>query len=264
MGKSVDKEEINQTSSTQPSKISDAPMYPRIRNRFIAKLLDSIDKDWDDLTKESSKAKKDKVELSFHRLKEALVKLDYRFFELYQAEEIFDQLDESEMGEPLHYLQIYYVDKVEAFHQQIYATISTLILVLNHVGIENDFVQHPIHSVKKFLEFIGDHKSFRYRSTIQNQKSLLESSVDFRSKFIDHPQQHLLHDWATFRANDEAFLIFFIRKGNEVYFIDPTIHPSDAEFKPPINCGKDYYIPPSPLDTLKACLSLVKHLLDIE
>lgn len=241
--------------------ISENAFFPRVNTGLISGLLVLIDKNWEKILKGYNDEKRKEVGMTLHRLKEAIIKLDYRYFELISIVKTFDQLTNEEQGEPLHYLQIAFVDKVEAFHQQVYATISTTMLVINHIGYKGKRINHPIDSVKKFLEYIKG-EIFKYRSVLGDQIDILEKSRDFRAKFIDHPQQHQLHDWMTFRAEDGLYLIFFMRKGDEVYAIDPTIHPFDPNFKPPVNCGEDYYIAPSEGKTLKAVEIFIKHILD--
>ncbi len=243
-------------------KISEDQNFPRVMNSQIEKLLKTIEDRWKELLKKRKGQDLDQAGVTLHKLKEALIKLDYRYSDLVQVFPMFDSLTADEMGEPLHYLQVAFVDRVEAFHQQIYSTISTLILVLNHFKDDDKGSNHPIGSVKQFLDYIKDNK-LRYRSTLINQVDCLQRSRDFRSKFIDHPQQHQLHDWMTFRAEDGIYLIFFVRKGNEVYAINPIIHPFDPEFKPPINCGKDFYIAPSEKETIRAIVVLIGHILDL-
>lgn len=243
-------------------KISKDVFFPRVRTTLVKNLLRGIDDNWKVLLKGYKGDKKAEVGMALHRLKESLVKLDYRYFDLAEVAQLFDRLKDDEMGEPLHYLQIAFVDRVEAFHQQVYATVSTLILVLNYLGYKGEKLNHPIDSVEQFLEFIKERK-LKYRSVLSDQVDVLQKSRDFRSKFIDHPQQHQLHDWMTFRAMDGIYLIFFKRKGDEVYMIDPTKYPFDPDFKPPVNCGKDFYIAPSEEKTFKAVEVLVKHMLDL-
>lgn len=241
-------------------KISKSPFFPQVRTKLMKDLLKAIDGNWDKLLIGHRGKKKEGVCMTLHRLKESLVKLDYRYFDLGEIVRLLDQLQSDEMGEPLHYWQIAFVDVVEAFHQQIYSTLSTLILVLNHLGLNGK--KHPINSVKKFLEFVKE-KQLQYRSALADQIDILQKSRDFRSKFIDHPQQHQLHDWMTHRTEEgEMYIIFFKRKGKEVYAPTPK-HPSDPEFKPPVNCGKDFYISPDERKTLKAIEVLIKHMLNL-
>lgn len=244
------------------NRISYGFFFPKVRTALIGQLLENIDSSWDKLLKGLEDKKKDEVGMTLHRFKEALAKLDYRFFDLYGIARVFDHLKNDEMGEPLHFLQIAFVDKVEAFHQQVYSTTSTLILVLNHLGYKGKKLNNPINSVEQFLNFVKNNE-LKYRSSLIDQIDVLQKSRDFRSKFIDHPQQHQLHDWMTFRAGDGIYLIFFKRKGNEVYMINPIKHPFDPDFKPPVNCGRDFYIAPSEEKTLKAVEVLVKHMLDL-
>lgn len=244
------------------NKISEKAFFPRVHTILIENLLKQIEKNWEDLLKSYKDEQRDKVGMSLHKLKEAFIKLDYRYFDLSRIVRTFNQLTRGEMGETLNYLQIAFVDKVEGFHQQVYTTISALILVINYLGYKKGKTNNPINSVKKFLEYTKD-KIFKYRSILGDQIDVLQKSRDFRSKFIDHPQQHQLHDWMTFKVKKDVFLIFFKRHGNEVYMIDPTKHPFDPDFKPPVNCGKDFYIAPNEKETLKAIEVLVRHILNI-
>ena len=222
-----------------------------------------IEKNWETLLKGLKGKRRDKVGLALHWLRENFIKLYYNYRDIEAVEKSLFKLPEEKMGEELHFLQILFVDRIEGFHQQVYATLSTLIAVLNHTGIKGiDSKDHPINSVKGFLEYLS--KKFPYRGGLKDQITILEKSRDYRSKFIDHLQQHILHEWMTFGYNGEYYVIYFRSKGDEVYSIRGDIDPMSPDFRPPVNCGDDFYISPDKKKTYKALVGLTKTLLGLK
>lgn len=187
--------------------------------------------------------KKEKAEMACRAFTEYVERLGNRHNELRQIEEFKTNADPDEMAKheiTLTDLQLGFVDKTEAFHQQVYATISAFIMLLSHVAGQKFLSQMPIDSLTKFLRHISD-KS--YESIVKDQATLLIKSADFRSKFIDHPQQHALHDWLTYSYGTGTCIIYFIRKGNEVYYREPK-DPYAPDFTPPVNY-KSFYVSPA-------------------
>lgn len=188
--------------------------------------------------------KKEKAYMACRAFTEYVERLENRHNQLLQIEAFTAAPDLDEMAKhdiTLADLQLEFVDKTEAFHQQVYATISAFIMLLSHIADQKFLAQMPIDSLVKFLRHISD-KS--YESTVKDQASLLIKSADFRSKFIDHPQQHALHDWMTYSYGpEECCIIYFTRKGPEVYYIEPK-NPYAPDFVPPVNY-KSFYVSPA-------------------
>jgi len=225
--------------------------------------LKKIDNEFNNLLQKMKSKDDTKKAAYLHRFKESLIKLNGRYVELKSIQKQFDELKREEMGEELHYLQIAFVDKIEAFHQAVYTTISALIMVIKQFkSNQNTKNQIPIKSVKKFLTYISTSQA-KYQSVLIDQINILEKSRDFRAKFIDHPQQHLLHDWMTFNFLGKVYLIFFKASGQEIYAINPDIHPMSPRFKPPVNCGKNFYIAPNEDECFDAIQILLEHLLNL-
>ncbi|TAL72362.1 MAG: hypothetical protein EPN88_04920, partial [Bacteroidetes bacterium] len=93
---------------------------------------------WEDLHEKIHKIipsdKTVEVEIALHRLKENFYRLDLRLRDYNQIEnEIHSLSKEEDYVERLHFLQLKLVDRLEAFHQQVYSTLSTLILALNYL-----------------------------------------------------------------------------------------------------------------------------------
>jgi len=187
--------------------------------------------------------KREKAEMACRAFTEYVERLWNRHNELLQIEAFSINADPGRMTKheiTLAELQLAFVDKTEAFHQQVYATISAFIMLLSHIADQKFLSQMPVDSLTKFLRHISD-KS--YESIVKDQAALLIKSADFRSKFIDHPQQHALHDWITYSYGTGVCIIYFIRKGNEVYFIEPR-DPYAPNFVPPVNY-KSFYVSPA-------------------
>jgi hypothetical protein len=150
-------------------------------------------------------------------------------------------------GPSLAELQLRLVDKVEAFHQHVYATLAVLALVLNHLRTGSD-QSYPIGSISAFLQALKERK-FRYQAQHLDRVVVLERSIDFRSKYVDHPEKHQLHDWMTYGYRGKSHIIFFMPKGAEVAWLGPegdtvNLDPFSPRFRPPVNCGDDFYVAP--------------------
>lgn len=201
--------------------------------------------------------KKNKAILALRHFTEHMDMLKNRLNEVLALETIIENIaDDDIQAGKLHKAQLFLVDKVEAFHQQVYVVISALIAIHNHIGIKGIKQQHPIDSVTKFLEFARQNS---YKSALHDQLTLLQKSVDYRAKFVDHPQQHIMHDWMTYNFEGQNWVIYFLPKSNNVYPIYP-FHPSDPRFKPPVDCGSDFYVAPHPHLTYGA-IQLTSHIL---
>lgn len=222
-----------------------------------------INSNWEKIVKKFGKSRRDVIGLVLHRLRENLARMEFRYNGYSDIEKriilVGSQKSKKSKEESLSFLQLKLVDKVEAFHQQVYSTLSVLILFLTHFRIE-DLKDFPINSVKRFLEHVK--KRIKCRSTLYEQIDLLERSIDFRSKFIDHPQQHAIHDWMTYGYLGKYYVIYFIRHGREVYYREPK-EPFEPDFQPPVNCKKDFYVSPDKDKTYKALHYLVVHLLGL-
>lgn len=205
------------------------------------------------LIKDFSKGDQEKAWLAFQRSNEYLLRLKRRYNELLKIER---EIVNSELGKTLRSLndmQLDFVDKTEGFHQHVYSCVSAFIMLLNHIAKKDFKTQIPINSVEEFLRFLG-RKS--YSSVIKDQVHYLEKSVDFRNKFIDHPQQHALHDWMTYTYPGGCVVIYFIRRGNEVYYRGLQINPYSPDFEPPVNY-KSFYISPPHVKVYDAVKRLV-------
>lgn len=188
--------------------------------------------------------RKEKAIRAYQRYNENLLRLEKRYNEYIQVEKKKAMVDLEELerqNRTLEDLQLEFVDKTEAFHQHVYATISTFILLLSHVAGHKYKGQLPISSVTRFLEYICETNQDEY---IHAQAEVLKTSIKFRAKFIDHPQQHALHDWMTCSYGSGTCIIYFIRTGDGVYM--PTqLNPYAPDFRPPIDCGDFYVSPPT-------------------
>lgn len=187
--------------------------------------------------------KKEKAEMACRAFTEYVERLGNRYKEVLQIETLKTSADPEEMAKheiTLTDLQLEFVDKTEAFHQQVYATISAFIMLLSHIADQKFLSQMPIDSLTKFLRHISDRS---YESIVKDQAALLIKSADFRSKFIDHPQQHALHDWMTYSYGTETCIIYFVRKGNKVYYRELK-DPYAPDFVPPID-HKSFYVSPA-------------------
>lgn len=191
----------------------------------------------------SEPEKQEKWIRAYQKYNEYLLRLENRYRELLKIEKSKELLDPDELHKQtrtLEELQLEFVDKTEAFHQQVYATISAFILLLSHVAGHKYKGQLPISGVTKFLKYIAlnnqDEKFNRYIK-------FLKDSINFRAKYIDHPQQHVLHDWMTYSYGTGTCIIYFVRKGDDVY-APGSLDPFSSDFKPPVGHESFYVSPP--------------------
>jgi len=191
-----------------------------------------------------------------HRFREYLHRLDGRLWDLAYADKALTV--DGEDGEPdyLHRAQLTFVDRVEAFHQHVYAAMSSLILCASHILSPSETSQLPIRSVSRFLDRHGS-------GVFSHASSGLKASLAFRNRFIDHPQQHALHDWMTFKSPSGTVVVYFIPQYSHLDS-DPTrptayyairaidnLDPFSDDFRPPVDCTS-FYVSPAYRHTTEA------------
>jgi len=201
----------------------------------------------------------DKKGLAVRTFNEFLLRLNKRASELLYFENlIFDQPKLELEKMTLKEIQMYFVDKTEGFHQHVYSVISAFAMLLNHIAPREFCQRIPIRKNGKFLKFLKN----EYPKLIDFIK-ILELSTSFRNKFIDHTQQHVLHDWMTYSYPEnnqaKAVVIYFIKNSNNVYQREER-NPFSLNFQPPINC-KEHYISPYYKDVYKSLLVIVEYII---
>ena len=227
----------------------------------MEKIIKSLEKNYKKLLKGDSTGKKN---LAIQRFNEVLLRLENRKNELAYFEETICDFEPNESKIPLEKLQNYFIDKTEGFHQQIYSTISTFSMLLNHVAPRELIDKMPTRSNEKILNFL----SGKYKS-LKNDVQNLELSRSFRIKF-DHIQQSPLFDWMTesfSRSHTErrCVVIFFIRKkDNGIYSPGPPLDSYSAEYfsskkpsrkGPPFSC-ESYYVNPYYKDVYQSAINV--------
>ncbi len=168
--------------------------------------------------------------------------------------------EESERtGVTLHQLQLIFVDKTEAFHQQVYATLSAFILVLS-TSLPHEIInQMPITKLSKFLKLNWLSKGERTQGLVKCAE-ILEVSRSFRSKYIDHTQQHVVHDWMTVSINEETVIIYFVVGENPLFKSKGILDPRSPDFWPPIAC-EEFYVSPPYRETIESMKDFVMQIL---
>lgn len=201
-----------------------------------------------------SDTKREQVGLALNHLDEALQKLNMRLDEVIYAERLLANKENSPAS--LEDLQLKFVDKVEQFHRQMYSALSVLILVLNQTGIHGEKPNHPINSVDRFLDYLlGKNES------LSISIDYLKKSISFRAKFVDHPQQHKLHDWMTYLSDGRYYIIYFIPTADRNVYLRVG-NPLDVEFEPPVSCS-DFYVSPHFAETYGSLCNLIVYCLSL-
>lgn len=206
-------------------------------------VLSSLDECFKKLfSDEQGEADRNKLEAT-QRFNEFASRLEMRFEELTKVEREIFHAEPETIQRDMKEIQLDFVNRVEGFYQHYYATISAFAMYLNYVA-GHDFKRGmPIGGNKDFLEFLGS----KYPELKDNLLDI-ERARDFRARFVDHIQQHTLHDWMTYsfpgKMGEECVIIYFIKKGPEVYHRGFQLNPYVDDFRPPVNYESFYVSPP--------------------
>lgn len=176
-------------------------------------------------------------------LNEFLYRLNIRFEDLKKAEYLMYNLNDSDTKKIVTEKQLKFVNRLEAYFQQLYAVISALALFVNKTA-DHEFKQGlAIGSNKKFLNYLKEKVE-----SIEDEVVIIERARSFRSDFIDHTQQKTLHNWITSSFPGEKYplcvVTYYIKKGNEVYFRGLQLDPYSKDYMPPVNYESFVISPP--------------------
>lgn len=177
------------------------------------------------------------------RFNEFLWRLDQRYQQLKAVESFIYHAEHANLTTQLQDVQLELVNRIEAYYQQLYASLSAFAMFISYTAPHPFKRGLPIGGIEDFLNFLGT----KIELDIGHEIEELERARDFRARFIDHTQQHALHNWMTFtyptRAGNECVVIYYISRGPEVYY-RPHINPYAPDFEPPVNYQSFYVSPP--------------------
>lgn len=195
----------------------------------------------------------------YRALTEYHSRLHFRFLDLLAAEAEVAYLPTPPDGYTLQEAQMRFVDDFEAFHQHIYATLSSLAHLLTRLVPPGRDV--PTRSVKDFLVYLA-----KYLPKSADEIARLEVSRDYRARYVDHPQQSPVRDWMTYRTPhaDEAYLIYF-EHATERAPAPPrpsqlSHDPRNPDFRPPVPASR-WFVAPGVRETYAATLHVSKRAL---
>src|SRR5215208_5665424 len=154
------------------------------RMRELSPTIDFMEEHWHELVAVVDEARRGKFTQALQRFGEGVHRLTFRHQEFISiATEIYRSNPSSGItaNTPFAWQQLRLVDKIEAFHQQIYAVLSLLVLVMNRATSTEGQPRYSISSVKRFLEQLEE--EFRYNSKVLDAINILKRSVEFRGKF---------------------------------------------------------------------------------
>jgi hypothetical protein len=216
---------------------------------FLELIFQNIDK----LVADLSDDKRRKAILALRRVRDNMIRLQDRYIALLATEQ----------GPPANSAdwQYEFVDKTEAFHQQVYSTISTLIHVLNYVGIRGVNAEHPSRSVQRFLDFLT--RLPQFNDKFREDVYAVLKSVQFRAEYIDHPQGRPAYDWMTYNYLGTAYLIYYAPTSDALKASAFDIESSDPTapgFSPPIACDQ-FCVSPFPDRIFEGVIAVVSVLL---
>ncbi len=207
-----------------------------------------------------------RVSLAATLLWEYIIRTDWRYRDLLVAGEELSAAAGME-DQIIRTRQLQYVDRTEAFHRQIYGTLSVLILFLNHSGPRQIVTQLPISSVQRFLQYLQEQPDLESHSEHFDQ---LLFSVKYRASLIDHPQQSKLHHWMTMGMPTETVIIHYIPTyvesgDDEVAIGKPAtiqyLNPHEPNFKPIVDCSS-FVVSPEAFKTHSSLCTIIINVLD--
>jgi len=211
-------------------------------------------------------AKLARAALASSLLWEYMVRADWRYRDLVLAA---GELSKAARDEDslVRTRQLQFIDRTEAFHRQIYGTLSVLMLFLSHSAPRRVTSHLPISSVQKFLSYLREQPGLMRCSGHFDQLLL---SVKFRASFLDHPQQSKLHHWMTMGMPSETVIIYYVPS-----YVEPVknsvasaptgpiqhLNPREPDFRPIIDCSS-FHVSPEPLKSLDALCSIILTVLE--
>ena len=222
--------------------------------------LSSLDECFKKLFSNEEGVDRNKLEAT-QRFNEFVSRLEMRFEELIKVEREIFHAEPETIRREMKEIQLDFVNRVEGFFQHYYATISAFVMYLSHVA-NHDFKRGmPVSSIKEFLNFLESKCP-----ELKTKLSEIERARDFRAKFIDHIQQHTLHDWMTYsfpgKMGEECVIIYFIKRGSEVYHRGFQPNPYAEGFMPPVNY-ESFYVSPPHKEAKAALFDIFEHIIKI-
>ncbi len=195
------------------------PSDPNAPELLIQGYIESCHKKIEYKFADFNDVKKSKINLSFLRFSEYITSVEKRKSEFESSMNKF--IETKSIGDSpnkhneafeervidFSFLQLDIVNKIESFHQHVYATLSAFVMLLIQLLPRSLNSQIPINSINKFLKFL---KKTNLNELLKDDIDNLLNSITFRAKFIDHPQQHAAHNWMTWRAEEEIVILYFI------------------------------------------------------
>jgi hypothetical protein len=218
--------------------------------RELASAFKFVDDNGAELASLVDEERRPKVISLLQRFGECTIRITQRYQDFLETSTAIQNMGQLPNAEAGRFAQFRLVDRVEAFHQQIYAGLSYLIAILNFVAGSGKEPRYATTSNSKFLRQILE--EFRSRSQIVDAINLLENSTAFRSKFVDHPAANIMQDWMTQDYFGKCYVIYFDPFDQEAesdYVGVPD--PTSPKYRPPVG-GKSFFVAPDPVDTFEA------------
>jgi hypothetical protein len=230
---------------------------------------DRVRQEWVEILSLYEEVRRGRIGEALRRLTENLRHLDGRYQDLKRASsEVQKWVPGDDTSHPLlDDLQHQLIDRIEAFHQQVYSTLSTLTLVLQRMR-DPRTPMYPTDSMTKLLRRLKTDLSASPQCI--DDISRLDESVTFRSKYVDHPASNPLYDWYTHGHKGETFLIFFKHPAPGSPLPEPPapgepnpflLHPRDPHFRPVVGCA-EFMVAPDEDATYAAIQRVVSAAID--
>jgi hypothetical protein len=162
------------------------------------------------------------------------------------------------------------VDKSMAFHQQAYVIVGSLGALLNQL---KDVRASPYTSGEGAASTTAiltelETRHFHHDETLLTDLGHVKNSAWFRSKYVDHPQQHQPHCWLTYFNFDVSreYIIFYNPIASEPFEMPPVediplhrmIDTDDPQFSVRVGHAR-WFVAPDPQATYKSLERVSRH-----
>lgn len=186
------------------------------------------------ITLQSQDAQKNSI-LALKDFKERCQRLENRYSELFLIEDRFikatwDNTEDTRLIQPV------FIDKLEAYFQQLYSVESALVKLLNHIGRRNFLRGISIGSIESFLSNFKKQKNLKINNLIR--------ALDFRTR-IDHTQIKGTFDYFTCATPQNTLQCLYFKPNQKEKIPNDLL--LQLGFPKTISSpvkGSDWFIPP--------------------
>jgi hypothetical protein len=208
-----------------------------------------------------------KADFALVRFREDLQRLDWRYQDYREANRNYKRTQRNRRrAKDLDHCQKKLVNKSMAFHQQAYVVIASLGSLLNQLKDEKAS-QFPWQEVTDLLDVL-ESRHFKDNEGRLDDLYVVRNAAWYRSKYVDHPQQHQPHCWLTHYEleDDQEYIIFYNPIPGEEFEMLPipeaSMNPKSELYRLPLGV-EQWFTAPDVMATHEAIQRIVLHILSL-